>query len=472
MRLAIARSSSFCSSLQESGRRPWHTHSANVGIFAVWAFHNPAHAPIDAARAHAVHWTPPEAAVDSSTMQDAQRLSGYFEASLPPVEQAHSLELKRNLGPWPVIWAIGGAVWAGVTCVALVWLLPWSGTWLKSGYVLSTAGSAAKDLGVFLMAAVAYRAAIAIGWPSTLARRALVLCLNAVFVLSVLVWSEMLDAVFTGLIDHQYADMHRKFHTVFGLFGRLDWFVALLRSYFIPYALGLCAVVLALVVNRRHQDALRTAELARAYAAARMALLSAQLQPHFLFNSLNALTELIEENPRQASAMVVRLGNFLRHVLESSHTPWVTVSTEIEGLETYLDIQRVRFANKVAINIDVSPSVLDLRVPSLILQPLVENAIEHGRRASGPGALAINIELRSRGEHLHVTIRNSRPQLPAKLVPQDYGRGLSNVYLRLRAAYSEAAHLAIEPGAAGGTVVTLVLPRKSAKEPDWELLNL
>jgi hypothetical protein len=405
-------------------------------------------------------------------MQDAQRLSGYLETSLPSVEQAHSFDFERNIRPWPAIWAVGGAVWAGVTCVVLVWLLPWSGTWFKGDYVLSTTGSATKHLGVFLMAAVAYRVAIAIGWPSTFARRAVVLCLNAGFVLSVLVWSEMLDAVFTGLIDHQYADMHRKFHTVLGMFGRLNWFVALLRSYFIPYALGLCAVVLTLVVNRRHQDALRTAELARAYSAARMALLSSQLQPHFLFNSLNALMELIEENPRQASTMVVRLGNFLRHVLESSHTPWVTVSTEIEGLETYLDVQRVRFADAVSINIDTSPLALNVRVPSLILQPLVENAIEHGRRASGPGALAINIDLRLRGEHLHITIRNSRPQLSAKLVCESYGRGLSNVHLRLRAAYGDTARLEIEPGSSGGTVATLIFPINPSKESGWHFLGL
>jgi len=404
-------------------------------------------------------------------MQDAERLSGYLETSLPSVEQAHSIDFKRSIRPWPAIGAIGGAVWAGVTCVALVWLLPWSGTWYKGDYVLSTAGSAAKDLGVFLMAAVAYRVAIAIGWPSTFARRAVVLCLNAGFVLCVLVWSEMLDAVFTGLIDHQYPDMHRKFHTVFDMFGRLDWFAGLLRSYLIPYALGLCAVVLTLVVNRRHQDALRTAELARAYSAARMALLSAQLQPHFLFNSLNALTELIEENPRQASTMVVRLGNFLRHVLESSHTPWVTVSAEIQGLETYLDIQRVRFANAVSIDIDTSPDALKLSVPSLILQPLVENAIEHGRRASGPGALAINIDLSLRGEHLHITIRNSRPQLAAMLNCESYGRGLSNVHLRLRAAYGDAARLAIEPGSCGGTVATLILPMNPSEESGSNFLG-
>jgi hypothetical protein len=397
-------------------------------------------------------------------MQDAERLSGYLETSLPSVEQAHSFDFSRSVRPWPAIWAIGGGVWAGVTCVALVWLLPWSGTWYKGDYVLSTAGSAAKDLGVFLMAALAYRVAISVGWPTTVSRRAAVLCLNAGFVLCVLVWSEVLDAVFTGLIDHQYPEMHRKFHTVFGMFGRLEWFAALLRSYFIPYALGLCSVVLTLVVTRRHQEALRTAELARAYSAARMALLSAQLQPHFLFNSLNALTELIEENPRQASTMVVRLGNFLRHVLESSHTPWVTVAAEIQGLETYLDIQRVRFADAVSIDIDTSADALELSVPSLILQPLVENAIEHGRRAAGPGALAINIDFRSRGEHLHITIRNSRPQLPAMLPAGSYGRGLSNVHLRLRAAYGDAARLAIEPDSGAGTVATLILPVNPSKE--------
>lgn len=386
----------------------------------------------------------------------------YLEAGSPPREESDGVVLPEVLRPWPVIWVVGGTIWVSVSCVSLIWLLPWSGTWFKGEYILGTAATAAKDLCVFLVTAVAYRIAITLGWPRLFPKRAGVLVLNVLLVLAVLVWSEVMDAAFAGLIDHQYGEMANKFQVVFALFWRLNWFVSLTRSYVIPYALGLCAVVLTLVVNRRHRDALEAAELARAYSAARMAILSSQLQPHFLFNSLNALAELIEEDPRQALAMVVRLGNFLRHVLASSHTPWVSVATELEGLQTYLDIQRVRFGNAVRVTVDASPAVRDFNVPSLILQPLVENAIEHGRRAPGTPPLVVSVELSSRGARLYVTIRNSRPQIAAALAPRDYGRGLSNVDLRLRAAYGAEAHLVIEPDPGGATVARLEFPAQNA----------
>jgi hypothetical protein len=109
-----------------------------------------------------------------------------------------------------------------------------------------------------------------------------------------------------------------------------------LQMFLPPYVLGLCAIALVVVAQRQHREALRAAELARAYAAARMTTLSAQLQPHFLFNSLHAAMGLIDESPRQAATMLARLGDFLRHALETSRSPWVDVATELAGLEAYL----------------------------------------------------------------------------------------------------------------------------------------
>src|SRR5207248_3643601 len=121
------------------------------------------------------------------------------------------------------------------------------------------------------------------------------------------------------------------------------FWVAPLRFFLPPYILGLFAIALVLTARRHHREALRAAELASAYAAARMAMLSAQLQPHFLFNALHAVSTLIEDSPRQAASMLTRLGDFLRHALESSHWPWVDLATELAGLEAYLAIRRPPF---------------------------------------------------------------------------------------------------------------------------------
>lgn len=374
-------------------------------------------------------------------------------------EAVPSLAATKQTQAWRVIWVVGGAVWLGISCLSLVWMSRWSGTRFEGEYVLTQTGLAVKHLAVFLVAVMCYRAVIAMGWPAGPRARMRVLFANVLLVLGLLWWSEVVEALVLGYVDGQLADMQVGFHNLFEFLFRLHWFATLLRSYFLPYALGLCAIVLTLVIDRRHSEAVQASELARAYATTRMALLSAQLQPHFLFNSLNALTELIEEDPAKASAMVVRLGNFLRHALESGRVPWVVLATEVTGLQTYLDIQRVRFGDAISLSVEVSPDALDVQVPSLILQPLVENAVEHGRRQRGP-QLAVNIVISLKEERLQISVRNSRPQISARLLPQAYGHGLSNVELRLRAAYGDAARLSIDPDASGGTVATLTLPRR------------
>jgi LytS/YehU family sensor histidine kinase len=173
---------------------------------------------------------------------------------------------------------------------------------------------------------------------------------------------------------------------------------------------------------------------------------------------------LIDENPRQASAMLARLGDFLRHALEAGQSSWVDVATELEGLETYLAIQQTRFADRLNITLDVSPQALDMYVPSLLLQPLAENAIEHGRNDSEP-ILRVRVLVALVDERLCIAIHNSRPRLSVNLSSADYGRGLENVSLRLRAAYGGDAQLVIGPDAQGGTTATLNLPaRRSIAE--------
>jgi Histidine kinase len=345
----------------------------------------------------------------------------------------------------------------GTTCLALVWLLPYSGTWFKGEYVLSTAASAIKQALVFLVAAVSYRVAIASGWPQATKPRIAVVLLNTGLVVIVLAWSEVVDAALAGLVDRQYGAMRAEFHTVFAFLGRLDWFVGLLRSYFIPYALGLCGIALTLVTHRRHREALQAAELARAFAVTRLALLTAQLQPHFLFNSLNTITELMHEDPARASKMVVRLGSFLRRALETESRPWVDLATELEGVEAYLDVQRIRFESDLIVAITTSPESLGIYVPSLILQPLVENSITHGRHHSAE-PLRVSIETSLVDGRVHIAISNSRPRLPSVLAPSQYRRGLANVAKRLEAAYGQSATLHVGPGPTDGTLAQVDLP--------------
>ena len=359
--------------------------------------------------------------------------------------------------PWRVIWLVGGLCWLVVTGTALLWMLPASGTTMSGMYVITTEARAAQHLLVFLAAALAYRLAIALGWPGSVGGRVRVAAINTLLALAVVSFSQIALALAAGFIDRHTVEMHETLDSWAPFSPRWESWAMPLRFFLPPYVLGLCAIALVLVTHRHHREALRAAALASAYEGARMAMLSAQLQPHFLFNSLHAVSVLIDDSPRQAATMLARLGDFLRHVLESSHWPWVDVATELAGLEAYLAVQQTRFSDQLSIEIDASPEALGVYVPSLLLQPLAENAIEHGRGEGGP-TLRVRVATWVRDGRLGIAVSNSSPRLARPLSCGDYGHGLRNVELRLRAAYGRDAHLAIGPDEQGGTSAVLDLP--------------
>jgi two-component system, LytTR family, sensor kinase len=387
----------------------------------------------------------------------------------PPAFSLHEAEpgepsMPAEASPWWMICKVGGPIWLAVTCITLLWVVPMSGTADNGRYIATTGAYALQYALVFMASAVAYRVAIALGWPREPLARLRIVLVNTLLALGVMVWALLCLAWASGFVDGQVAEMRDALRSMPQSLCSLSFWAGPLRSYLPPYALALCAIALAMLTHRHHRAALRGAELARAFAAARMAMLSAQLQPHFLFNSLHAIMGLIDENPRQASAMLARLGDFLRHALEAGQSSWVDVATELAGLETYLAIQQTRFADRLNVTVDVSPQALDMYVPSLLLQPLAENAIEHGRNDGGP-TLRVRVLVAVVDERLCIAIHNSCPRLSADLSPADYGRGLENVSLRLGAAYGGDARLVIGPDAQGGTTAILNLPaRRSLAE--------
>lgn len=393
-------------------------------------------------------------------------------AETPPAPRAAEV-VQRPIAPaarghWTIILEVGGLCWLVVAGTALLSMLPWSGTMTRSGdYIITTWARAVLYALVFILAVACYRIALALGWPAGAVARTRVVTINILLALAVVTWSEAALALVAGFVDGHWADMLDTFSAM----RRMPWDLKVtanpLQMFLPPYVLGLCAIALVVVAQRHHREALRAAELARAYAAARMTMLSAQLQPHFLFNSLHAAMGLIDDSPRQAATMLARLGDFLRHALETSRSPWVDVATELAGLEAYLAVQQTRFSDQLEIAIDASPEALGAYLPSMLLQPLAENAIEHGRRDGAP-ALELRVAASVSAEHLCIVVNNSSPQLAADLTPADYGHGLTNVELRLRAAYGDEAHLAVGPDQQGGTSAILVLPvrrRPSAEAP-------
>ena len=190
-------------------------------------------------------------------------------------------------------------------------------------------------------------------------------------------------------------------------------------------------------------------------ARAQLDALRAQLHPHFLFNALNSVSELIHRDPREADRMVVRLGDLLRASLDAGAVDVVPLGREIELVERYLDIERMRFHDRLSVAVRVDPACLDAPVPHFILQPLVENAIRHGISAR-PGAGRVEVEAGREGSVLVLVVRDDGPGLAAgEAVP---GIGLTNTRTRLEQLYGARGRLDLRRGASGGLDVRVEIP--------------
>jgi two-component system LytT family sensor kinase len=203
---------------------------------------------------------------------------------------------------------------------------------------------------------------------------------------------------------------------------------------------------------------LRASELKAQLARAHLSSLKMQLQPHFLFNTLNAIVVLVRQRKTgQAEEMLARLSDLLRCVLEDVEAHEVPLRRELEYLRLYLSIEQVRFQDRLRIDVAAEPEVLDAAFPHMGLQPIVENAIRHGiGRSSAAGWIAV----RAARVHdtLEVIVQDDGHGFPTNYSAAGPGIGLANMRARLRQLYGEAARLTAENGSRGGAVLTIVLP--------------
>jgi len=215
------------------------------------------------------------------------------------------------------------------------------------------------------------------------------------------------------------------------------------------------SVTSAVLHARRAQEReRRSLELAHSLAQARLSALRMQLQPHFLFNALNAISSLVHSNPEAADEMIANLSDFLRMTLELPDHPQVPLRRELEFLDRYLAIEQVRFGGRLRVTRDFPADTLDVPVPVLVLQPLVENAVRHGLQPRpGPGQLRISA--RRTGDVLEVAVVDDGVGIG---VGMREGIGLSNTRARLRELHGDGARLEIGPAPGQGTVVTLRVP--------------
>ena len=203
------------------------------------------------------------------------------------------------------------------------------------------------------------------------------------------------------------------------------------------------------------------ARLSEQLAGARFAALQAQLNPHFLFNTLNTIAVLVRDGDRAgASRMVELLGDVLRRTLNRRDANEVALDEELELVRQYLAIEQTRFPDRLRVEIEAAPALAPAAVPSFVVQHLVENAIRHGiARSAGGGR--VRVEARRDGDALVIVVADDGRGFDVTAALPER-RGLANTRERLRALYGESGTLALERGASGGTVATLRIPYHEA----------
>lgn len=215
--------------------------------------------------------------------------------------------------------------------------------------------------------------------------------------------------------------------------------------------------------TRRETEASR---LQSELAQSRLQALRTQLQPHFLFNTLHAIATLLHEDTLSAEDMLLRLSDLLRALLEDYDGQEISLREELVLLDLYLGIQRTRFKDRLSTRIYVAPDALGCAVPSLVLQPIVENAIRHGI-GDRAGSDRIEIEARREDGALCIDVRNGNSTLePGAKDPTGHGIGLSNTELRLRELYGDAAQVRLDVVWPRGVVCRIRLPAREIEQGD------
>jgi hypothetical protein len=382
-------------------------------------------------------------------------------ASVPvsAVPDGRSAELNSEL--WAIILTAGGFCWLSVAVIGVLWFWPVSGTVQGGEFVISSGARLLHHFLLFLLSAPAYRIGIGLGWPATALPRIRVIVVNAILALLVIRMAPFVLMAAASIDASQHvADTMRSWWPMHAT--AMQWLM-LLRFWLPAYVLGLIAVALMVTSRHSHRDSVRLAELSAQLANSRMATLSAQLHPHFLFNSLHAISGLVADSPAQAVEMIARLGDFLRIALESTKKPWTSVEEEVFGVEAYLEVQRSRFRDRLQVKLTVEPQSLTALIPALLLQPLVENAIEHG--LSDPDqSLEVTVAIRQSQDRLIVIVTNSVPCIREPLIPASFGNGLRNVSSRLHAAYNGQAWISVGPDPVCGTRAELNVPADQGHE--------
>jgi LytS/YehU family sensor histidine kinase len=239
----------------------------------------------------------------------------------------------------------------------------------------------------------------------------------------------------------------------------VDYLPVVLRQLLLPW-LAVAATVIAVEARRRGmQSRLERERLRGVVAEQRLVALTGQLQPHFLFNTLQGISTLIHRDPQAADAMLSKLSDLLRDLLKYRDSPVVKLEDELRYVRTYLEISKLRFADRLTFRIDSSPDTASAAVPLFILQPLVENALTHGIGTRARGG-SITVRARRESSRLAIEIEDDGNGVTGS---DTRGIGLTNTRERLNASFGDDGRLLLTQRNGSGTIARIDIPYRSIK---------
>jgi signal transduction histidine kinase len=231
-------------------------------------------------------------------------------------------------------------------------------------------------------------------------------------------------------------------------------FVNEILFYFAILAAGYARVYFL----RDREQAAHSARLQAQLAEARLDALRMQINPHFLFNTLHAISAMVDRDPSGVRKMIARLSDLLRHTIDARAADEIPLRRELEFLDRYIEIMEIRFQGRLNVIRRIDDEALDALVPNFILQPIVENALEHGVSRAGERGI-VEISARRDGDRLTITVRDNGPGVDPTT---QTGVGLGNTRARLEQLYGGAASFALRAGEGGGAVAEIALPYRHA----------